>query len=150
MGKSSQKVSVCEVNNPLIIADLIKETVPEFVPLKKGTTKTHRTPFKIKRKKVSLKKSDSEDSYESGKPSKAGKKNLKNKAKPKKKVSSQELNPPESSQKRSGDYSQRGLFYFTQKAKHRFFENYNILTSGADVNTESDSTPGIGVKSASA
>ena len=75
---------------------------------------------------VFLEKSDSEDSYEIGKPSKSGKKNLKNKANIKKKDSSQKLNPPESSLKWSGDYSQRGLFYFTQKAKHRFYENYNI------------------------
>ena len=50
-----------------------------------------------------------EDSYESGKPSKSGKKNLK-KSKPKKKYPSLKLDPPESSFKQSGEYSQRGLF----------------------------------------
>ena len=77
-----------------------------------------------------LETSDSEASYENGKRSKSGEKNLSNKskakAKPKRKGSSRKPSPPESSLKWSGDYSQRGLFYFTQKAKHRFYENYNI------------------------
>ena len=91
--------------------------------------------------------SDSEASYEIIKPSKSGKKNLSNKAKakPKKKGSFRKPNPLESSLKRSGDYSQRGLFYFTQKAKHRFSENYNIFTSGDDFGSESDNTPGTGI-----
>ena len=48
VGEPSQEDYVCEVNNPLIIADSIKEIVPLFVPL-------HSTPF-IKRKQVSLQK----------------------------------------------------------------------------------------------
>ena len=83
-----------------------------------------------------------------GKPSKSGDKNLSNKskAKPKKKGSSRKPSPPESSLKRSGDYSQRGLFYFTQKAKHRFYENYNISKSGDDMGSESDNTPDMGIE----
>ena len=55
----------------------------EKFPSKQNTTKTHSSPS-TKRKMVFLEKSDSEDSYEIGKPLKFGKKNLKNKAKPKK------------------------------------------------------------------
>ena len=43
-----------------------------------------------------------------------------------------------SSSKQSGDYSQRGLFYFTQKAKYRFIENYNKLPSGDESETETE------------
>ena len=63
--------------------------------------------------------SDSEASNE-GSHSKSRKKILNERAKPKKKK--------ESSKK---------IFDFTQKAKYRFIENYNILTSSDDTDNES-------------
>ena len=119
----------------------------ESCPSKQDTIKTQSTPSIKQKKRVVLETSDSVACYRSGKLSKSGKKNLskkeKVKAKPKKKGSSRKPNPPESSFFSSGDYSQRGSFYFTQKAKHRFSENYNISKSGDDFGSESKNTPGM-------
>ena len=80
--------------------------------------------------------SEPDVSNEKVSPSKSGKKIPNSKAKPKKKESSEEPSPSNSALEHSDDYSQRGLFQFTQKAKHRFIEHYNMLSSDYDVQSK--------------
>ena len=65
---------MCEEINLPVIADSIKETVSELFPSKRDKTKTHSLPS-IKWTIGFHKNSDSDSSYESGKPSKSGKEN---------------------------------------------------------------------------
>ena len=80
--------------------------------------------------------SDPDASNEKISPSKSGMKISKSKAKPKKKESSEDPSPSSSTIKHRGDYSQRGLFQFTHKAKHSFIEHYNMFSSDYDSNQE--------------
>ena len=118
VGKFSKDDSLCEGFNHLVVVDSIKETLCCQIWFHQNRIQPRHSTPSIKQKKGVRDNSYSDASFMIGKPSKSGKKNRSNRAKPKKRDCSKKLNSPESSLKWSGDYSQRGSFHFMQKAKH--------------------------------
>ena len=80
---------------------------------------------------------DSLGSSDDNTPSKAGKKIPKRKAKPKAKESTKDSTPKDPKPKKDVNTT-RGLFFFTEKAKHRFGDN-KIITSGGNKKMDKES-----------